>query len=385
MRGIAIILVLLFHYGVQQGGTVPGSIGAYVLKGLSLSWSGVDLFFVLSGYLIGGILLDHVHEQNSFRIFYTRRFLRIVPLYAFVLVVGLGCGAASFAPIYYYLTFTQNIWIATYADFTNYYGVTWSLAVEEQFYVLLPLLVWLLPRTWLPAALVSLIVLAPICRIFALGFFKTPIAPYVLFPCRMDALLCGVLCAYAMSQAKIRDWLFHNRVILYGTLVILLAWPALATLKGWSLFSFQMQSFGFTLLAFAYACFLLIAIVEKSGPVAWLTRLAPLGGFGMLAYCIYLIHPGVLNVVSQVLGRSFPADWLLLGVSLISVMIIAGVSWRFFERPLVSLGHRWTYSGQVLPTFQPDRSRFCSVSPRVATNETTRSSGLAPAAASSCN
>ena len=98
VRGIAISLVLLWHYGfsfwtlehwpngpefwspaLSATSATPGSLGAYVLKLLSLSWSGVDLFFALSGYLIGGILLDHAHDQNGFRVFYARRFLRIVP------------------------------------------------------------------------------------------------------------------------------------------------------------------------------------------------------------------------------------------------------------------------------------------------------------------
>ena len=91
VRGIAIILVLLFHFGPYALSPTPGT-HAYALRLVSLSLSGVDLFFVLSGFLIGGILLDHAHEQKAFRVFYARRFLRIVPLYLLV------PGPVSFCP-----------------------------------------------------------------------------------------------------------------------------------------------------------------------------------------------------------------------------------------------------------------------------------------------
>jgi peptidoglycan/LPS O-acetylase OafA/YrhL len=344
VRGIAIFLVVLWHYGIPDVKPIPGTVDSYILQALSLSWSGVDLFFVLSGYLIGGILLDHIDEQNWSRVFYIRRFLRIVPLYG--LLIGVTYAADSRMPFIYYLTFTQNIWIAIHSYWPD--GVTWSLAVEEQFYVLLPLLVWLLPRRWLPAVLAALIIIAPICRVSALNYFDSFIAPGVLFPCRMDSLLCGVLCAYAMRQEKFREWLFRNRATLYFIFALSLTWPVLATLKGWGWASFEMDSFGFTLLAVTYSCFLLIVIVERSGPVAWLTNLTPLRRLGLLAYCIYLIHRKVQYAfLSNFTGPGL-IHWVLWGVIILSVLGIAEMSWCFFEGPLTRLGRRWTYSGPVI-------------------------------------
>jgi peptidoglycan/LPS O-acetylase OafA/YrhL len=347
VRGIAIILVLLFHYGPPAlfPTTAPGTAGAYALKLITLSWSGVDLFFVLSGFLIGGILLDHAHEQNAFRVFYARRFFRIVPLYLLVLIIGLAFRPSRLAPIASYLTFTQNMWMVVHDDWRIFYSVTWSLAVEEQFYLFLPFLIWLAPRRWLPAILVSLIVAAPLFRLLAFNFNSR--APHLLFPCRMDALLIGVLLAYVMRQERARTWLYQNQTTLYIVFALSLVWPTIATHKGWSVGAFPMETFGLTLLAFTYACFLLIAAVETRGPIAWVTNLAPLRRFGVLAYCIYLIHVGLFGFLFDSLGRDFSTS-ALLGVCLIASVGIAEASWRFFEGPLISLGHRWIYSGQMV-------------------------------------
>src|SRR4051794_27800973 len=87
LRGVAILLVVLFHYFVQHLQTQPGSLPAYAMKYLSISWIGVDIFFVLSGYLLGGILMDRRASENYFRVFYLRRALRIFPLYMLFLLL----------------------------------------------------------------------------------------------------------------------------------------------------------------------------------------------------------------------------------------------------------------------------------------------------------
>jgi peptidoglycan/LPS O-acetylase OafA/YrhL len=278
-------------------------------------------------------------------VFYARRFFRIVPLYLMVLIAGLAFSSSQLAPIAFYLTFTQNIWLVAHYGPSIFYAVTWSLAVEEQFYLFLPFLIWLVPGGWLPAILVSLIAVAPLFRL--LIFDLNPVASHLLFPCRMDALLAGVLLAYVMRQERARTWLYENQTTLYVVFALSLVWPTIATLKGWSVGTFPMETFGLTLLAFTYACFLLIVAVETRGPIAWVTSLAPLRRFGVLAYCIYLIHLSVLSFLFDSLGRDFSA-FAFLGLCLIVVVGIAEASWRFFEGPLVGLGHRWTYSGKVI-------------------------------------
>jgi peptidoglycan/LPS O-acetylase OafA/YrhL len=148
VRGMAILLVLIWHYAVVTLSVRPDSVMSYVLGGLSFSWSGVDLFFVLSGFLIGGILLDNREAKNYFRVFYMRRTCRIFPLYFIwfmifcdlLLAEGILFSEERFRwllanplPLLSYLTFTQNIPMALQNVFgPNWMAVTWSLAIEEQ-------------------------------------------------------------------------------------------------------------------------------------------------------------------------------------------------------------------------------------------------------------
>ena len=154
LRGLAIGSVLIWHYFMVPTVTAPGTPLSYALVFGRLTWSGVDLFFVLSGFLIGGILLDARKASNYFQVFYTRRFFRIVPIYAAVLLIvptflllaqrthhGTWLTPAH-PPWYFFWTFTQNFWMVRAMDFGgNALGVTWSLAIEEQFYLLWPLIV----------------------------------------------------------------------------------------------------------------------------------------------------------------------------------------------------------------------------------------------------
>src|SRR5271155_4280107 len=139
LRGIAILMVLVYHY-----------------TGWRWGWTGVDLFFVLSGFLIGGILMDAKSATNYYSVFYTRRFYRIVPLYA-VTVCMLPLLLATHyewftvgnkIPWYAYATFTQNFWMVKLEKLgTMALAVTWSLAIEEQFYLTLPIIVRNVSRT----------------------------------------------------------------------------------------------------------------------------------------------------------------------------------------------------------------------------------------------
>jgi peptidoglycan/LPS O-acetylase OafA/YrhL len=142
LRGVAILLVIAFHYLEPVHRTAEGWLRD-ALAPSRMGWIGVNLFFVLSGYLIGSILMANRDSPTFFSAFYIRRFCRILPLY---LVVVAGCYAVHHLfvrtpgpPLYQYLTFTQNFWMAAKGQFgIGLLAITWSLAVEEQFYALLP-------------------------------------------------------------------------------------------------------------------------------------------------------------------------------------------------------------------------------------------------------
>ena len=151
--------------------------------------SGVDLFFVLSGYLIGGILVDSRDQPGYFSSFYGRRAFRILPLYWILLAVA--------PPVHwgYYLVFAQQIpWVQFGYPLEEPTFVTWSLAIEEQFYLVLPALIFWLPRRWLIRVLWSGVLLAPVWRCVFHNYLPGNSWQFLL-PGRLDELFGGVLIA----------------------------------------------------------------------------------------------------------------------------------------------------------------------------------------------
>lgn len=248
------------------------------LRSLELSWSGVDLFFVLSGFLIGGILLDAKDSPNYYRTFYLRRFHRILPLYAvwmgiFVLSVAVVdfTGARQFShvfndsiPLWSFPVFVQNfLQTARHTFGSDWMDVTWSLAVEEQFYLLLPLLIRVFDRRRLVLLTAVAIAMAPAWRLLLQALGNPVQGPYTLLPCRADALGMGVLIAVTMRTdwlwSKLtarRHYLYGALAILLGGVVLLLRWPARTVLNGP----------GFTWLAATYACILLLTLINPGPP-----------------------------------------------------------------------------------------------------------------------
>jgi len=348
LRGLAILLVLVWHYAAFIH--VPAhTAAAYALSTLSLTWSGVDLFFVLSGFLIGGILLDNKLATNYFKVFYARRFLRILPLYFAIIFVGQIAGVhrpdVVMLPWYIYATFTQTIWTLLTGRADYWLGVTWSLAVEEQFYLLLPLTIFLLPRKRLPVLLISLIGLAPLVRVAMLGQGQKVPAIHSLLFCRMDVLLLGVLCAYLMRQQQARQWIVNHTRFLYGGLGVCAGLLTLMIAKSWNLGSLQMTIFGYSILAVAYT--LLLLAVVTGGPIKRLMNLSPLRGLGIISYGLYLLHGLVPWYAFKLFGQTPNIDsWgagLFLLFSVCLVFVLAHLSWKYFEKPLVELGHVLKY------------------------------------------
>src|SRR5277367_5847036 len=210
LRGLAILLVILCHYVGESDHKPLGYWPHRVLSAFAIGWSGVDLFFVLSGFLIGGILLEARGSPNYFRAFYMRRVFRIFPIYylwilLFAVLALLGLSGFPFPfevhrqdllQIPVQLAFLQNMKFNSYEFPYLWFVVTWSLAVEEQFYLIAPPLIRFLSHRRLLAVLAATICVAPFIRLYifyhiALGTFA---AAYLL-PCRADTLACGILLA----------------------------------------------------------------------------------------------------------------------------------------------------------------------------------------------
>ena len=360
LRGIAIALVLVCHGVVGPFKGLPGTFASHAVRLCSLTWSGVDLFFVLSGFLIGGILLDAKSSPHFFQTFYIRRAFRILPLYAVISMAPLllmftspRLSHIAYAmighPLPWYVSalFGQNLWFAFSGGWGNIFlSVTWSLAVEEQFYLTLPFIVRKVSTGTLLRLSVITIVTAPFIRLFAARFVG-PLAPFTLV--RFDALMFGVLAAIAVRRAGTSDVFGrHTRVLLTGSATLLGTALLIFIERGWGSESLAMNTVGFSALAAFYCCLLLLAIAPRDNPFRALLRCKPLMKLGTLAYCVYLVHLPVLSGTCWLLTHHGPhlerlKDFgpLLLGLAL--TVGIAAISWRYFEQPLIAAGHRFRY------------------------------------------
>lgn len=362
IRGFAILLVVIAHYFVIAIYPQPGSFLAYVQLLLINAGSGVDLFFVLSGFLIGGILFDNRESDNYFRTFYARRFFRIFPLYylfigIFITAVALGAqhlevqGNQLFSdplPLWSYLLYLQNFAAAAVGTFgCAFLSATWSLAIEEHFYLLAPLA---MRRTRSAAVvlLLAVIVLAYIARIALTSYQHWQLSAYVVSVCRFDALAIGVLAALALRVTKIRTALERGRRVLYvlwlagGVVIVLMSVRRVTTT------SLEMVYYGYDVFAAFYCLAILLAVVHPSGPLAAVCRFRPLRELGTLAYCVYLLHIPVNALCHSLIQHRAPwigngADALVSLLAFVLTVSIARVSWLYFEWPLLRMGRRFTY------------------------------------------
>jgi peptidoglycan/LPS O-acetylase OafA/YrhL len=200
-RGLAVLMVMTSHLMF-----IEGYENYSLWKFLKNGWMGVDLFFVLSGFLITTILILSKEKSNYFKNFIMRRTLRIFPLYYFVLII-VWLGITFFSQddhgqnLIWYFTYTSNIGMAIQDGWLNvggYLGLShfWSLAVEEQFYIFWPLIVYLLPRRILSILCLAMLLAGPSLReLIGLWMHSESMASYVMTPARMDSLAAGALLA----------------------------------------------------------------------------------------------------------------------------------------------------------------------------------------------
>jgi peptidoglycan/LPS O-acetylase OafA/YrhL len=364
LRGVAIAMVVIFHF--FQGTLVarPGSALSYLQAAARLSWTGVDLFFVLSGFLIGGILLDSRASTNYYSVFYKRRFFRIVPIYvvtllltALLISLRLESESSPFkwlttegAPWYAYLTFTQNFWMAHAGSVgSNGLAMTWSLAVEEQFYLTVPLYIRALSRRWLARFLVVGICSAPLLRTLLLHFGSdSSIGIYTMMLCRSDALLLGVLAAVLLRDETWRERIRNAGVAFYICIPIFLLGLGILTTRAWNPAAPMLETIGYTWVAFFYVTILLFVLTRPDSRLTKLFRMKELCWLGTLAYGIYLFHTGVQYLLfGLILGHgatinSIPT-FLVTVAAVPLTLLLAMLSWRYIEQPLIHMGRQTNF------------------------------------------
>lgn len=358
VRGLAILLVLIWHYYAPVWSPNSGPAQAFLKKLLSLSWSGVDLFFVLSGFLIGGILLNARGKSRYYANFYTKRVFRIVPAYAALLLSfavfqridwqdagSLAYFTDTTIPIWSYLVFVQNIYMSVLDVWgAEWLAVSWSLAIEEQFYLIAPFMISYFSRRSLPRVLVVLILVAPVFRTIALTSWGD-LAPFVMLPARMDALLLGVLGAWMVRQPTIDKALRDNTRFLYGLLLVMLSGIVVFSLSGFDYISPALTPMGYSWIAVCYLVMILVAVYSPSRLIRRFFTFKPLMGLGTISYFVYLFHM-IFHALSFhfITGKqpllADSGDVVATLVALLATIIFGALSWRLFEGPLIRYGRR---------------------------------------------
>lgn len=352
LRGIAILLVLLYHYVSIP----PGGAPAPLLQALfAIGWSGVDLFFVLSGFLIGGILLDVRQSSNYFKTFYGRRIYRIVPLYyswvgAYFIITLFWPNPETWRSVPIYVLFLQNSVRINHAVLgTACLGALWSLAVEEQFYLVIPSVIRFLSRRSLLLMLCSAIICAPLFRTVLHDHLLThPAAAYMLTPCRADALAMGVLLAFGWRNERWKAAFYRYQKPICGTCFLLLC--AFLYLAIWrpSQYSLVMCSWGYSVMDALFASLLAMAVMLPNSLWSAVCRFPLLAEMGRVSYCVYVIHAAVNLACHELVFHSLPRfnSWETALLSLFAAALsygLAALSWRFFEHPLLRKGHALKY------------------------------------------
>jgi peptidoglycan/LPS O-acetylase OafA/YrhL len=375
VRGIAILCVIYWHYICCLADQNKSPVVQSLRSLGQVSWAGVDLFFVLSGFLIGGILVANKEAPNFFRVFYLRRSLRVFPLYYFWLllfvlvrpILGNGFPWLMKDPLHlgWYATYSQNFGYALRNSWggSNWLDITWSLAVEEQFYLLLPLLVFFLGRRSLAVLSVAVIASAPFFRYFLVQSNHT-LGAMVLLPARWDDLFLGVLGALFLSRKDAVEKCQRHPILIQILFFDLLSfnifwlrdpsiwrWPWLASLQ-----TSLLGAFGLSMI-----------FVALFAPWRAIFRARWLVWMGAISYGVYMFHQGISGLVQGIFHNPIPYlltfnDLGLVSISLALSLTLAYLSFRYFESPLIRFGHRFHYwphrsstssgNGIVTPAYQ---------------------------------
>ena len=368
VRGLAILLVVLFHHTLMRPETTFDRVYVNVVR---LGWSGVDLFFVLSGFLITGLLLDCKGGAHYFRNFYARRTLRIFPLYYAFLFFTLRvapwmwpgtpldamarAAMAGTSETWYWL-YGSNVLFARDENFGHpNLAVTWSLAIEEQFYIVWPAIVALMGRRALAWTCGALILAAFGLRVWLVQGGAHWIVPHVLPVCRMDALAAGALVAIAVRS--VAPALVCSGARWIGTAAasaVVAIWLYEDPLDNGGSEEALMQTAGYTALAAGYAA--LVALAAASPADARVPRVfssASLRMLGRYSYALYLFHVPIRRFIRDeyfpvasfpmLFGSPLPGQLLFYVVTTAPALALAWLSWHLFETRLLALNRFFPY------------------------------------------
>jgi peptidoglycan/LPS O-acetylase OafA/YrhL len=351
LRAFAILYVILFHYQFFGHPAWVNKIGVF-------GWSGVDLFFVLSGFLISGQLFATIAKDKKISIseFFIKRFFRIIPPFLVVVILYASLPAlrewGHFSPIWRYLTFTLNFGLdlRKYGTFSH----AWSLCVEEQFYLVLPLMFLLFSyfKTGRKATylLIALFIGGFVIRFWGWYHFMEPVLStdsygafwneYIYYPTynRLDSLLVGVSIAGLYTfYPRVKAWINkHCNLVMFSGIFLLVI--SYFVCVGYSTFNTTM--WGFPLIALSYGL-ILAAVVCPESPV-YRFKSYVTSRIAVLSYAMYLSHKIVIHVVQNILQRAGvdKNSNLTMLICFIAAIVAAIIIRYAIEKPALKLRNR---------------------------------------------
>ncbi|HSY35709.1 MAG TPA: acyltransferase [Acidobacteriaceae bacterium] len=372
VRGLAILMVIgchSFESDYESQGFVIRKIGEWLHYGNT----GVDLFFVLSGFLITGILYDSLNDDGYFRKFYARRVLRIFPLYYGVLLV---CLLLTY-PLHLHwgnmgwllLLYLQNLRPAAIAEFAPGRHLAlyhfWSLAVEEQFYLVWPAVVfWVRTRAGLMRTMLICSAGAVVVRVGMVIAGVGPVAIHETTICRADSLLLGGVLALLYRSP---DWETVKRWAPWGFVAAMAIFASVNTIVNTNFIDAPQQGMvwsegmSYTLLSIGYAC--LIAWSLKAGSAcSWIFQRGWLRFLGKYSYGLYVLHVLVLSAIAlplraALLGVTHNKAVAVVGAGLMCFgisVVAAYASYHLYEKHFLKLKHRFDYSRKTLNHGSPE-------------------------------
>jgi peptidoglycan/LPS O-acetylase OafA/YrhL len=353
LRGAAILLVLFDH--MSRSLTMNFSFNNKLFYWAELGWSGVDLFFVLSGFLITGILFDAKGTECFFKNFYARRALRIFPLYYTALAL-----VFLITPLLVRLNLPEGTcnpaWMTIYG--TNFvlsangdgaFGVLdhfWSLAVEEHFYLVWPAIVFFLNRKKLMIVAACACVIAPLLRLWTMnGGDMLPYSAYMNTPMRMDSLAAGAFIALMVRGPKGMAGIVKPAMIVaVAAFAVFLSIVLLRHTK--SPHDYLIGTVGFSTLWAFYGAVLLLAL--NWSPLQMIMSSPVLRWFGKYSYGMYVWHPVVFMLVfhSDISHYLRQGDWRMQAISscligLAAMLAVTLASWHLWEKQFLKLKGRF--------------------------------------------
>lgn len=362
LRGFAVILVLHGHFLPPTLADEFQTFLAYLHRISILSFSGVDLFFVISGFLIGGGLMDRRNSAEIYRSFYLRRFARIFPLAYLFIAVTWVCWNLNFLPTSELRSdLTMVDWLGCYLFIPNWLIVfqppidrsvlgilsdLWSLGIEEQFYLIAPLAIIRI-RSPLSAGWIFIIVgISSRLLLMLIADEELMLSTHFIPFCRADALGFGILAAAILRDSRARRSLDQHRgrwlVGFFALTLSMILFIAIDARPGGRV----IVSVGYTAIAAFYMTTLLLIATT---PASWITQFwsnALLRQFGRYSYFIYLFQHLFNNLLGGVLSY-FWLDSFLVNEAWVRyltlpflLLFVAKYSWRWFENPFIKWGHR---------------------------------------------